>query len=445
MVRRNAGREISAEEDYFDINEEEQEKDKLLGLGVLGNVVKEEEDDLAEGNGLAVSTIEVVVDSPEDQDDQWEDGEVKKKASGAQEEGPADTEIEEENEETDWEAEADSLQVLDDPVRMYLREIGRVGLLAAKDERELARKLEGQKHLLALEKGLTEEKGRAPRNWEIADALLRRLVDATTLVDALGDYLALHRNPTLSQIINNQTLADAIDAQVSPELLSSLSDALYMDQAEVYKRVVGLSLDRWILSPDTPDVLNDATLLQLDATFNEIGSPPELVSYEAIFRSYFNHIKAEGQRAQAHLTEANLRLVVSVAKKYIGRGMALLDMIQEGNIGLIRAVEKFGLPEGLQVQHLRHLVDSSGHHPGYCRPGPHHPHSGTHGGDDQQTDASAPPSAPGVWPGTHAGGNWRGHGNRPGKGRGNYENLPGAGFPGDSYRRRGRLAPGGLH
>ena len=65
-------------------------------------------------------------------------------------------------------------------------------------------------------------------------------------------------------------------------------------------------------------------------------------------RSDLNTVVRDGRRAKNHLMEANLRLVVSLAKRYTGRGMPLLDLIQEGNLGLIRAVEKFDYTKGFK-------------------------------------------------------------------------------------------------
>ena len=76
------------------------------------------------------------------------------------------------DDEPEWEPETESVEVLDDPVRMYLREIGRVRLLTSADERSLARKIEGGKHLEGLRSELTEQEGRPPRPWEITAGLL---------------------------------------------------------------------------------------------------------------------------------------------------------------------------------------------------------------------------------------------------------------------------------
>ena len=166
--------------------------------------------------------------------------------------------------------------------------------------------------------------------------------------------MGLPNDPTLSQITDHPKLRAAIDAGLSLEMLAQVVEILDEDPGDVYNKVVNLSLDSWLLPPGAIDLLEDCTLLQLDAILNELGRHTDMSRLDPLFQGYFNRIRAEGARAQSHLTEANLRLVVSVAKKCLGRGMPLLDMIQEGNIGLIRAVEKFNYRKGFKFSTYAH-------------------------------------------------------------------------------------------
>lgn len=97
-----------------------------------------------------------------------------------------------------------------------------------------------------------------------------------------------------------------------------------------------------VTEEDIPNLSDDSVRMYL----REIGRIPLLSTEEEI--KLAKRIEHGDQLAKKKLTEANLRLVVSIAKKYIGRGLGLLDLIQEGNSGLIRAVEKFDYKKGFK-------------------------------------------------------------------------------------------------
>ena len=101
------------------------------------------------------------------------------------------------------------------------------------------------------------------------------------------------------------------------------------------------------------EIIDDADILEgvsledpVRMYLKEIGNIPLLTAEEEVFLA--QRIEKGDEQARKQLIEANLRLVVSIAKKYVGRGMSFLDLIQEGNMGLMKAVEKFDYRKGFK-------------------------------------------------------------------------------------------------
>jgi len=251
--------------------------------------------------------------------------------------------------ELDWKLQFDNLNDWHDEVlQSYLAEIQRIRLLSSEDTIVLARTVASGRYITALQAELAGLLQRQPLSWEITCGLFRRLAASYSLVRALGDELGLPRELTLSQVVGHPNLRAAIDTEVAQGLVTGVGRVLREDPPVVYDQIVHLSLSSSLVPPDAIDLLADIRLSQLDALLGRAECHAKFQQLDPLFRAYFNRILAESATARVHLTEANLRLVVSVARKYIGRGMALLDMIQEGNIGLIRTVEKFDYRKGFK-------------------------------------------------------------------------------------------------
>ena len=235
----------------------------------------------------------------------------------------------------------------DDPLRMYLVEIGRIPLLTGADERRLALQFTSGRHLKRAGDEMASRVNRDPHASETISLLLGRLPEQAWLLEAILEYLAIEEPCTLGVLLSNERVRGVIDGLFDQEMCETFAERFSMDIGDVSKAVVQLALNSHVLPHETLGMIgNDVPLAALSELLEDADTLQRVNSLEPTLRSHRGVLRREGDEAQQQMTQANLRLVVSVAKKYIGRGMSMLDLIQEGNIGLIHAVEKFDYRRG---------------------------------------------------------------------------------------------------
>ena len=310
-------------------------------------------------------------------------------------------------------------KLTDDPIRMYLSQMCRIPLLSREEEITLAKKIElsrkrFRRELLrsfaamqatvgtlkrvhagelpfdrtikvSLTERLTKDhvSARMPHNLATLDHLLKaqqrdfailasRSADPEARQQARASYL--RRRKKMIQLVEELSLRTR---RVQPLMNQLEGFSQHMDRLQ---RHLAQLKEEGANSNRTEPVRRELHQLMLQT----LETPTSL---RQRCQRLLKHLK-EFDRVKRELSSGNLRLVVSIAKKYRNRGMSFLDLIQEGNTGLMRAVDKYEYRRGFKFSHVCHVVDSSGDHPSHRRPGPHDSHPGAHDRRVEQTAAN---------------------------------------------------------
>lgn len=273
---------------------------------------------------------------------------------------------------------------IDDPVRMYLKEIGRVPLLIGEDEIKLAKRMDKGRQAERICRLLDARKD-SNANVELINEKFDKLLEnklsaleapvftAENTVEELIEkikadlkqewYMTTYRSvfSVLELISARQEAGNPYKLADYEDLIFEFSrdERLHLQRLMVEHHCYIPECEKFVVTKPTSDqelhtlypmtaLLEECKKRMAAGDADAVAKAEEIIDLEEDFNKLLKEVRVQGNEAKKCLSEANLRLVVSIAKRYVGRGMLFLDLIQEGNLGLIKAVEKFDYNKGFK-------------------------------------------------------------------------------------------------